>query len=147
MSQYKPIEEHKFLTGLDIIPKTAKLATAPAPVIVNPLPVVGTWLNVDKSTQGIVKLILSETGADLFVELFGACVPTPCDWGKVKAVPYSVGVCVNEGTAFTAHFNQGFAERIVTGTLNEGALFLEVFTVFHGTGRDNYYLRETFYRP
>jgi len=147
MSQYKPVEEPRFLTGLDMLPKTAKVA-ALAPVVVNPQPFLGTWVNVNKSAPMIIKLILSQTGANLSVELFGACVPTPCDWNKVTAVAYSTGVCINEGSAFTAHYDQGFAERTVTGRLHEGALILDVFTIFKdGSGRDNYHLQETFYRP
>jgi hypothetical protein len=149
MSQFKPTEEHKFLSELDVLPKIAEgRAAAPAPLIVAPDPLVGTWLNANKSRPGIVKVILSKTGADLFVEIFGACVPTPCDWHKVKAVAYSIGVSDTSGSGFTAHYDQGFADRIVTGELKEGALILDVFTVFKdGSGRNNYHTEETFYRP
>jgi len=146
MSQHKPIEEHKFLKGLDIVEKTMKLA--PAPVKVNPHPLVGTWLNADKSTRSIVKLIFTESAGDLFVETFGACVPTPCLWGKIKATAFSGGVCNVDASSFTAHYDHGFAEETLNGTFFEGALVVDIFTIFKDhSGRENYHVQDTLYRP
>ena len=146
MSSHKPNLERKFLTGLDIVPTGATAAAAA--VKVNPHPLVGTWLNADKSTGSIVKLILSQTGSDLFVDISGACTPTPCPWGKVKATAYSHNVTDPNAVSFTAHYDQGFADRTVTGTLFEGALILDLFTTFKdSSGRDDYYIQQTMYRP
>jgi len=146
MSQQKPIAEHKVLMARDAI--AAGAHPAPAAVKVNPTPLVGTWLNADKSTPSLVKIILSQSGGDLFIEAFGACVPSPCPWGKVKATAFSSGVSSNGATSFLAHYDQGFADRTVTGSLFEGALVVDIFTVFKdNSGRDNYHFQDTLYRP
>lgn len=44
---------------------------------------VGTWVNVNAATQDIVKIVLTNNGGSLGVHAFGACSPTPCDWGQV----------------------------------------------------------------
>src|SRR5215471_1542404 len=97
---------------------------------VDPTPLVGTWLNTDKATPGIVKLILSARDGALVVRAFGACDPSPCDWGEVDAVVYSGGVDSNEGMAFTAHYRFDFLETIIAVYLKSGILVLDSFNAF-----------------
>lgn len=49
---------------------------------VDPSPLTGIWLNTDKRTGGITKLVLTQNDGGLMVRAFGACDPAPCDWGK-----------------------------------------------------------------
>jgi hypothetical protein len=48
---------------------------------------VGTWVNVNAATRDIVKIVLTNSGGSLGVHAFGACSPTPCDWGQVTDRP------------------------------------------------------------
>lgn len=106
-------------------------------------PLIGIWDNCDASTRGVVRVELTDKGGTLLVQVFGACVPTPCDWGQVEGIAYAASVVDNEAIAFTAFFDPGFAEEIVAGHLDGGTLVLEVFDRFKdGSGRSNYYLRE-----
>jgi hypothetical protein len=104
----------------------------------------GTWTNVNHATEDIVKAVITASGSKLEVELFGACVPTPCDWGKVSAVPYAASVSSSKAIAFTANFNFGFSQVIATGHLQGKDLILEIYTVFtDGSGRSSYYASNT----
>lgn len=104
---------------------------------------VGIWTNCDAETRGIVRIELVEKNGSLAVQVFGACHPNPCDWGQVNGVAYAESVVDNDAVAFTALYNPGFAERIVTGHLDGRTLIVEVFTRFtDGSGRSNYYSRE-----
>lgn len=119
----------------------------PAPYEVDSSPLVGTWLNTDKATRGIIKLILSNKEGIFIVHGFGACSPSPCDWGEVEGAVYSSGVSSQEGMAFTAFYDFGFMEIILAVYLKSGILVLDSFNTFKdGSGRANYFSREFFYQ-
>ncbi|MEW6209840.1 MAG: hypothetical protein AB1631_15860 [Acidobacteriota bacterium] len=110
-------------------------------------PLVGTWINTDKATGGIAKLILSKKGDSFFVQAFGACAPSPRDWGKVEGEVFSSAVDSREGMAFTARFDFGFMETSLAVYLKSGILVLDSFNTFKdGSSRSNYFSREFYYQ-
>lgn len=101
----------------------------------------GKWNACDK-TQGVVRVVLGTKGSTLTVQVFGNCVPTPCDWGVVAGIAYGESVVATEAIAFTAVYDSGFKDVIVTGLLDNGTLIVETFNKFKdGSGRANYYSR------
>lgn len=103
---------------------------------------IGNWNNCDKNTRGLVRVVLAAKGSTLTVHGFGACSPTPCDWGVVEGIAYGESVVATEAIAFTAHYDFGFAETIVTGRLDSGTLIVDTFDKFKdGSGRSNYCAR------
>ena len=114
-----------------------------------PLPggLVGSWVNVNPGTRGLVKLSIGTAGATTTVHLYGACTPTPCDWGAVNAVAYSTDVASPRAIAFTAQYVFAFKDAIVAGHLEGQYLVVETFNRFKdGSSRFDYYGRETFRR-
>ena len=110
-------------------------------------PLMGRWRNCDKDTGGLVRVDLGSRRGILTVHPFGACHPTPCDWGTVKGLAYSESVSDVNAVAFTAFFDPGFKETIVTGHLCGGCLVVETYSHFKdGSGRCDYYSRECFCR-
>lgn len=102
----------------------------------------GTWVNCDSDTRGIVRIEFREEKGMLMVHVFGKCHPSPCDWGVVFGTPYAESIVHNEAIAFSAFYDQGFSECIVTGHLDFGTLIVETFNKFKdGSGRSNYYSR------
>ena len=41
----------------------------------------GTWNNLDANTSGLTKVVVTTDGSKYFVQGFGKCTPTDCDWG------------------------------------------------------------------
>ena len=121
----------------------AAAAAAPAPAaagVVSLQPLLGTWTNCDKATRGVVKVILSAQGSTLIVQAFGACTPTPCDWGKVKGLAYAANVSSSVPVAFSAIYKFSFKETILVGVLESGSLIVQTFDNFtDGSGRSDYY--------
>jgi hypothetical protein len=108
---------------------------------------IGKWENCNKSTRGIVRVELGASGTTLTVHVFGACTPTPCDWGVVRGLAYSENVSSADAVAFSANYKFSFKETIVTGHLNAGCLVVETYNHFtDGSGRCDYYSREIFCR-
>jgi hypothetical protein len=83
---------------------------------------VGTWSNCDKATRGLVRIAIAASGAGITVHAFGACTPTPCDWGPVPGMAYAENVSSSAAVAFSAHYKFGFKETIVVGHLDVGSL-------------------------
>jgi hypothetical protein len=117
----------------------------PAMPAVNLSALAGIWINVDPATRDIVKVILTPQGQGLVVHAYGACTPTPCDWGDASGVAYDASVSGGPAVAFTANYNFGFKTTILTGHLEDNRLIVEDFNVFHdGSGRSSYFDQGTF---
>jgi hypothetical protein len=108
-------------------------------------PLVGTWINMDKTSGGIVRVVLSSEGGALNVRAFGACSPPECDWGKVKGAAYSIGVDSNEAVGFEAVYDFGFMETLLAAYLNRRLLVVDSYNTFKdGSGRSKYFFRDHF---
>jgi hypothetical protein len=93
----------------------------------------------------IVKIVLTNSGGSFDVHAFGACSPTPCDWGQVPGQAYSALVAGGSAVAFTANCKFGFKNAILTGHLNGAHLVVDDFNVFTGgSGRSPYFTEGTF---
>ena len=103
-------------------------------------PLVGTWLNCDHSTNGLLRLMIAQSGTEITIHGFGACVPNPCDWGVVNGLVYAANVASAPAVGFTATYNFSFKQTIVIGHLQAGALVVETFDHFtDNSGRADYY--------
>jgi hypothetical protein len=132
----------EFNAPSDLREERPEAAAAPAPsaAVVSASTLAGTWTNCDRATRGIVKIIITASGANLTVQAFGACSPTPCDWGKVKGLSYAADVSSVPAVAFSAIYKFSFKETILVGVLDNGSLIVETFNNFtDGSGRSDYY--------
>ncbi len=50
---------------------------------------VGDWENIDSGTGGIVRIGITQTGAQYSVHTWASCSPAPCDWGIRTAVAWA----------------------------------------------------------
>ena len=107
---------------------------------VSPGALVGTWSNTDSSTRGLVKVVIAASGSGISVDAFGACTPTPCNWGAVAGTAYAANVSSSAAVAFSAQYKFSFKQTTVVGHLNGNLLTVETFDVFtDGSGRSSYY--------
>ncbi len=105
---------------------------------------VGTWVNVDRNTRGITKVIITESVNQYEVQAFGSCSPTDCDWGKSALTTYGDNVQDATHKAGTAQFNPGFAQTLLTVKQAGNQINLDGFTRFtDNSGRQNYHNRHT----
>lgn len=119
---------------------------------VDPSPLVGTWLNTDRFSPGIVRVVLATTAttatADigLTVHAFGAGSPEPIDWGTVPAQVYADGVASTAPAGFSAGYDFGFLRVSLQGKMNRGVLVLALFNEFRDqSGRASWFNREFYY--
>jgi len=113
-------------------------------LVVLPAPLIGTWNNVDKHTRDLVKIVISASGSSISVNPYGACSPTPCNWGAAPGTVYTPNVSSGKAEAFSADFTFSFAKVEVVGHLHKHELLVETFTIFtDGSGRSNLYTSDT----
>ena len=82
-------------------------------------------------------------GDKVSLKIWGACEPTDCDWGGVRATAYGTGVSADLGqsaSVITAVFRQGFKETYLVITRNKGnRIQVRSMTRFtDNSGRTNY---------
>ena len=111
----------------------------------------GVWVNIDTNTRSVPKLSVSLAGNDVSVHVWGACSPTPCDWGEAKADAYGSAVSStvsSDTTALRGTFKTSFADRGFSIRVDgEDRLQLETDTHFtDNSGRSNYSTTDVFER-
>ncbi len=96
----------------------------------------GDWLNVDPNTRGIVKILIDGKK----IHLYGACHPTACDWGAIKARSFASKDQSPDAVRLVAKKNNNFDQVEITLSLeSDGRLRADVFTHFtDGSGRADY---------
>jgi hypothetical protein len=130
-----PATQPEFRSSSHVPPHAAALAT------VSPAPLVGTWTN--STSNNIVKAVITDTGGKFDVNLYGACSPSPCNWGAVQATPYAATVSGGAAVAFSANYSFSFSTVIVVGHLQGTDLILETLTHFtDDSGRADFYVSE-----
>jgi hypothetical protein len=137
------ITKPEFRAPADILDKEIArlgLPKANAPLVISAAPILGTWVNCDHQTRGMVRLMIAANGKEVTIHGFGACSPTPCDWGVVNGLVYADNVASVPAVAFTALYTFGFKQTTVVGHLLKGALYVETFDHFTDqSGRADYY--------
>jgi hypothetical protein len=115
---------------------------------VDPSPLIGTWVSTNPDTRGTIKLVLRDEGGLLAVRAFGACEPSPCDWGEVSGELFTAGVGSREAVGFKSFYDFGFMETFLAAYLNKRILVVDAYNTFKdGSGRTRYFLRDHFYQP
>lgn len=71
----------------------------------------GDWLNIDKNTRGITKLLVKFNAGKPYVQGFGSCSPSDCDWKTIEG-NYFTASGENFLTANYA-FNSGITKHLV----------------------------------
>jgi hypothetical protein len=107
---------------------------------VSPLSLIGTWVNVNQETGGLMRVVFARSGKEVTVHVFGACAPHPCDWGVVNGIIYAENADAVPAVAFSAKRTFSFEQDILVGHLVKGSLQIETLTHFTDeSGRSDYY--------
>jgi hypothetical protein len=135
--------KHEYRAPTDILENEAerlRLAVPKAALAVDSSPLVGTWINCDHNTRGLVRVMIAAKGTEITIHAFGACSPTPCDWGVVNGMNYAASVATTPAVAFTATYAFSFKQTMIVGHLFDGALIVETYDHFTDkSGRADYY--------
>lgn len=107
----------------------------------------GEWRNTNNSATGIARLVLTQTGNEIAVRVFGAGHPQPFDWGEAPAELFADLPELKQATSFTSFHDLGFMSVWLLVYVNKGVLVVVSLSRFQDdSGRSNYWGRELFFR-
>ena len=98
----------------------------------------GDWYG---SGSGVVQLVFAPSTVSnaLTLHAYGACSPSPCDWGTVPVTIYAANVGAAQGGTGLATFVTNFSATTLIATLVGTTLRVRTYTRFtDGSGRSNY---------
>jgi hypothetical protein len=137
---------------------TAALLALPGPAFASATPpapapaLLGTWTNTNPATRSVVDVVVTPTAGGIAVDGFGACSPSPCEWGNIPGTVFGARVSSAAGNSFEANWNFGFSREVLLATLvtrrgHAPTLVVKEFTTFiPPDGRANFTVTEKFVR-
>jgi hypothetical protein len=115
---------------------TATLDTSPLP---------GIWVNSNPNTNGIARMVVSESDRNLSIQAFAIGPDGLIDWGTTQLAVFASTPTSRTAAGFTCLFDFGFAETELQGMIMKGLLVLAQFHRFKDDSkRVDYFLREYF---
>jgi hypothetical protein len=135
-----------------LIPAQAATARPATPVPPPPSAVLaGTWVNTNHSTKSVVDIVVTTNRRGIAVDGFGACTPTPCEFGRIAGTVFGPNVSATIGTSFGAQWNFKFKRTVFLATYSTPkkvpTLTVHEFNTFtDDSGRSNYAVTETFHK-
>jgi hypothetical protein len=125
---------------------TSTLIIQQSPLAANPASFLGDWRNTDPNAAGTVELQISQVGGLYQIHGWGACEPSPCDYGTVALTFYSTGVEGGDTYYGLAVYQFDFkTSYFVLEFIAPNTLQVTEFSHFtDASGRSDYFLTETF---
>jgi hypothetical protein len=92
----------------------------------------GDWKSVNPSTRGLTRIAVDGS----VVHPYGACHPTPCDWGELHAQSFASKPDAQDSVALLANYDTNFGKSVLTISLeSDGRLRVQVFMHYTDASR------------
>lgn len=103
----------------------------------------GVWVNVDRNTTGITRMVIRAGGARAIAATWGRCHPRDCAWGRTRGAAFAPNITTSPGRSTRAiifTYNQRHARTIVlVQRAGHRMLRVTTFTTFiDGSRRQSY---------
>ena len=114
----------------------------------DPAAMLGTWVNTDKATRGITKVVLRARGDKVVMHPYVVGGSLPADWGEAEAESlYGSNITGKQAIGLVTRFKLEAIRAEIQANLNQGLLVVGSFTTFlDGSGRSPYFSREFFHQ-
>ena len=105
----------------------------------------GMWVNTNPETNGIARLLMSESGGNLSVQVYGIGTDGLIDWGTTNASLLTAAPSSQVAAGFTCRYDFGFAEAVLQAMILKGLIVLaQIHTFKDDSRRADYFVREYF---
>jgi hypothetical protein len=105
----------------------------------------GTWVNSNPYTKGIARMVMSESGGNVSLQVYAIGPQGLIDWGTVGVSVFTGTPSSKVGAGFICLYDFGFAETRLQGSMAKGLLVLAQFHSFKDdSNRVDYFVREYF---
>jgi hypothetical protein len=105
----------------------------------------GVWVNSNPETQGIARMVMSESGGRLSLRVQAVGPDGLIDWGETDVRVFSSSPSSRAGVGFACRYDFGFAETRLQAMILKGLVVLAQFHTFKDdSGRADFFVREYF---
>ena len=105
----------------------------------------GTWVNTNPDTNGIARMVISETDGKVSLQVYAIGPEGLIDWGAADVVVFASTPKSRVGSGFTCRFDFGFAETQLQAMIMKGLIVLaQIHSFKDQSGRVDYFVREYF---
>ena|SRR5262245_52267347 len=105
----------------------------------------GSWINSNPDTNGIARIVMSESGGNLSLQTYAVGPDRLIDWGTVAVNVFAATPSSRVAAGFTCTYDFGFVETELQGMIMKGLLVLAQLHRFKDeSGRADYFVREYF---
>lgn len=103
----------------------------------------GVWINSNPNTNGIARMVMTESEGKLSLQVFAVGPDGLIDWGSADVKVFAAVPNSRVAAGFTCNFDFGFAETELQGMIMKGLLVLAQFHRFKDDSkRADYFVRE-----
>lgn len=118
-------------------------AATAGPLDLSALP--GIWVNSNPDTNGIARLVMSESNGNLSLQVYAIGPDGLIDWGTADVTVFASAPSSRIGAGFTCLYDFSFAETRLQGMIVKGLIVLAQFHSFKDESRRaDYFVREYF---
>jgi hypothetical protein len=108
-------------------------------------PLVGVWVNSNPNSNGIARMVMSESIGNLTLQVWGIGPDGLIDWGVADVSVFASAPSSSVGAGFACRYDFGFVETRLLGMILKGLLVLaELHSFKDDSGRADYFVREYF---
>jgi hypothetical protein len=105
----------------------------------------GVWVNSNPETQGVARVVLTESGGRLSLRAQAVGPDGLIDWGEADVRAFSSSPSSGAAAGFACRFDFGFAEVLLQAMILKGLIVLAQFHTFKdASGRADFFVREYF---
>ena len=117
--------------------------TGPAPIDLSGLQ--GIWINSNSDTNGIARMVVSESDGNLTLRVFAVGPNGLIDWGAAPVTILSSSASSSGAAGFTCRYDFGFVETRLQAMILKGLIVLaELHSFKDDSNRVDYFVREYF---
>ncbi|MGH8508267.1 MAG: hypothetical protein ACREVH_06065 [Gammaproteobacteria bacterium] len=116
---------------------------AAGPIDIRAFP--GTWVNSNPETNGIARIVMSESLGNLSLQIYAIGPDRLIDWGTATVNVFASTPSSRVAAGFTCIYDFGFVETRLQGMIMKGLLVLAQLHRFKDESRRaDYFVREYF---
>ena len=105
----------------------------------------GVWVNSNPETQGIARMVMTESGGRLSLRVQAVGPDGLIDWGETDVRVFTSAPSSRAGAGFACLYDFGFAEARLQAMILKGLVVLAQFHTFKDdSGRADFFVREYF---
>ena len=118
-------------------------AASPALIDISSLP--GVWVNSNPDSNGIARLVMSESGGKLAIHVYAIGPDGLIDWGTTNVTIFATGPLSRVAAGFTCSYDFGFVETKLQAMILKGLIVLaELHSFKDDSKRADFFVREYF---